>query len=214
MTDEHLKEFCRLIDAELARRELTGDLSLLAAGAAFEAWLAFEARILLERHRNHLGIAAMHWTANEYRKVDLGVWEGSDTIDVAMEFKLIHNNKNWRSKADEAWGDLFPDAASTKAALKPRLRGALVCVVGKVYDDPSAYPGQRSDLNAWEADLWRHLLSADPAGQAERAWTGTRFPIRDPSLSPSRTDHFVQLHLLLPSRPPTTRGAAGTSTSA
>ncbi len=192
---------CGLIDQELVRREQTRDVSVLAAGAAFESWLSFEARLLLERDRHLLHADSQGWwTANEYRKVDLGVWEDWNKLHMQVEFKLIHNNKNCFTKADEAWADLFPEPASAKSDLRPGVRASIVVLVGKNYLYKQAYPGQKGDLVAWEKGIWSHLLPTDgpDAGRVNRVWSGTRIPVRDHSLLPDRSDHFVQLHALMP----------------
>ena len=198
---DQIVALCELLDAELNQRETTGDVSVLAAGGAFEPWLSFESRILLERHASALGVGKNWWTANEHKKVDLSVWDETDVLRVAIEFKLAHNNKNWRHEADGVWEDLFP-TNKRKAALRPGQRASIVMVVGKVYDDPrnNDYPGQIYDLTAWEADFWSYLLQStgEYAGKTRRAWIGHRFPIKDPNLSSSRTDHFVQLNLVWP----------------
>ncbi len=200
MNLENATAFCRVIDAELARREKRGVLSLMAAGGSFEQWLSFESRIQLERHRSSLGVNDSWWTANEYRKIDLGVWDGDDLV-VAVEFKLVHNNKNWQAQVDSAWADLFPAGRSPKHRLRPQLRVAVLGVVGKVYPNPgSAYPGQRSDLAEWERELWNYAIPPDGDcyhGWVERAWQGPHHPIRSDALVAGH-DHFFQLNLLAP----------------
>lgn len=196
-------EFCEAIDSELALREQAGDLSLLAAGGSFEQWLSFEARIQLERNRERLGVEDSWWTANEFKKVDLGVWAGDGRLVVQMECKLVHNNKNWQAQVDSAWADLFPAGRSQKHRLQPRLRAAIVGVVGKVYDRPgSAYPGQCSDLAEWERELWKYAIPpVDDAyhGWVQRAWHGARHSLQSRALADG-PDHFFQLNLLAPMR--------------
>ena len=204
MDIENVERLCSLLEAELVRRERSRDLSMLAAGGAFEQWISFEARLVLEKNRNDLGIDDAFWTANEYKKVDLGVWEDWTTLHTAIEFKLIHNNKNWRAKVNSLWGDLFPAARSSKDRLGPCLRVSVVGVVGKVYQDDEAYPGQRPDLEDWEREMWSYALPSKGrySELVRRVWSSRRFEIRDPSLDPSRHDHFVQFHLLAPNTAP------------
>lgn len=131
------------------------------------------------------------------------IWDRDDRLVVQVEFKLVHNNKNWQSQVDSAWADLYPAARSAKARLHPRLRVAVVGVVGKVYANPeSGYPGECSDLDTWERELWSYTLP--PTGDQyfnwiERAWKGSRHPIRSSVLARGK-DHFFQLNLLAPTR--------------
>lgn len=121
------KKICTRLDEHLAEQQHARNaISTLAAGAAFEGWLAFETRLLVERNREELGLGGFaksgprFWTANEYRNIDFYVGDViHDAPVLALEFKLIHNNKNWSKKADEVWGDLFP-ARARKAELVPQ----------------------------------------------------------------------------------------------
>lgn len=196
MDSTALKTFCTLVDQELQRRKR--DLPLLVEGAAFELWLAFEARLVLEHNRHALGVDPEHWTANEFKKVDLGVWEGWENLVTAIEFKMIHNNKNWSNKVDQIWSDLRPERGSDKANLKPTLRASIAAVVGKVYQDPKAYPGQRRDLDKWEAEMWEYMLptAGQYRGWAARSWSGTRHVFAHDDLIEG-VPHFLQLHLIL-----------------
>ena len=75
--NEFAKKICTRRDEHLAEQQHTRQtISILAAGAAFEAWLAFETRLLAERGREDLGLGGFtedatgkpvprFWTANE-----------------------------------------------------------------------------------------------------------------------------------------------------
>ncbi len=208
-------QFGRLLDDHLAEQETSRQaVSRFASGAAFEAWLSFEARLLLESYRAELSLAGLtmdrfqepvdrYWIANEHAKVDLGVLDVGDesrTWEIALEFKIIHNNKNWKSKCDEIWGDLLPRAGAPKASIIPRRgRYAIVAVVGKVYRDPGPY-GWRPDLADWERELWQYLLpeSGEYAGMLLRLWQGRRFTLADCWLVKDAPS-FCELHVLAPS---------------
>ena len=214
-TSTFASELGRLLDEHLAEQEAARQaVSRLASGAAFEAWLSFEARLLMESHRAELSLAGLtmdrhnepvdrYWIANEHAKVDVGVLDVADEHgewEIALEFKIIHNNKNWRSKCDEIWGDLLPGVGTTKAGILPRRgRYAVVAVVGKVYRDPGPY-GWRPDLDVWERELWQYLLpeSGEYAGRLRRFWQGRRFNLGDCWLV-KNAPHFCELHVLAPS---------------
>jgi len=205
-------DICGRLDEHLATEQrLRSAVDLLASGAAFEAWLAFEARLLAEGARNELGLAELtkdphgapvprYWMANEYCKIDFYIGDVRDNAAVlALEFKLIHNNKNWKHKSDEVWADLFP-MRGTKVEIAPRLgRLAVVGVIGKVYRDPTRYPGQVEALAEWEREVEAHLLP-EPGREGRRAvrtWSGQRFELSDPWLEVGHR-HSFQLHLLVP----------------
>lgn len=191
--DDFAKRVGALLQDHLAGQEAArGAVSLLAGGAAFELWLAFETRLILEVNRERLGLdeqcdhngrrVPRYWIGNEYHKVDLGITDvWTDEWVAALEFKLIHNNKNWKHQVDGVWRDLFPDPGTPKATLKPSLgRLAVVGVVGKVYWEPG-YPAQKPDLAAWQREMWAYLMppEGEPyAGSVQCLWEGRAFPIR------------------------------------
>jgi hypothetical protein len=211
-SDLLIRDVAELLDDHLHTQEANRSaLSRLAAGAAFEAWLSFETRLLMEQHRGALGLdeqivdrhgERVHrfFITNEYRKVDLGILdvrEHEGRWDLAIEFKIVHNNKNWRQKCDEVWADLLPVAGTVKSEIQPaRGRYAIVAVVGKVYRDPGPY-GWRSDLAAWEREAWDYMLpnSGEYAGRVTRVCSSQRFPISDPSFRQSEPS-FCELHVL------------------
>lgn len=171
-------------------------ISRLASGAAFEAWLSFEMRLMLEARRTEFGLDDRCFIANEYRKVDLSITTEEDWL-LCVEFKLIHNNKNWRTQCASVVKDLWPRPGTPKHEIEPMIgRLAALVVVGKVYRDPRGYPGQRGDLEAWESEMWSHLLREE--AQIDRVWrsqrlliTGERLLVEDPGVK-----HFCEVHLL------------------
>ncbi len=220
-------ELCKMLDAALVEREKTDHaVSVLAGGAAFELWLAFEARILVEspQGRKRLGLEGeakdpsfpeRFWTGNEVEKFDLYVGDCDDPEDcaLAVEFKLVHNNKNWQSKVDEVWADLFREPGSAKHRHRSKVRG-IVALVGKTYaTHTEEYPGQRSDLAAWEKEVWAWAEASYEGARMERRWSGTRIKLdRNASrwLDGSHEDHWFQLHLVCDAAvPPEAAGAVG-----
>jgi hypothetical protein len=202
MLEEHLAE------QEASRRAV----SRMATGAAFEGWLAFETRLQMEVHRDRLHLNGDHqdshgheidryWIGNEYNKVDLGVLDYDADIDnwvLALEFKLITNNKNWRKKCDDVWADLDPKRHSKKGKIKPRLgRFAMVAMMGKVFREAGPY-SWRKDIKAWEGELWEYMLptSGPEKGKVHQVWKSRRFELQDRWLSAESNAHFLELHLL------------------
>jgi hypothetical protein len=205
----------RLLDEHLALREREHrTVASLAVGSAFEAWLAFEARLLWERNRESLGLTERYeasegyvvhryWLANEHKKIDLFIGDhgASDPAEChsTFEFKLIANNKNCNAQADGVWRDLFP-TRTVKTEVRPvHGRFAVVGLLGKVYhSENSGYPGERRDLEVWESELERYLLPEHGwEGQhVARVWKGRRHAIEHEWLREG-PGHFFQLHLLV-----------------
>ena len=213
-----LETLAQLVDDRLAAGEAErGLVSRLVAGGAFEAWLSFEARLLAEENRESLQLEgrlarwrggdaiSRYYFANEYHKVDLFIGElnssepHADICIAAIEFKLIHNNKNWKKQADGVWVDLFP-SREVKAALRPKLgRAALVGFVAKRHREGVNYPVVRSTFGDWETEVREYLLGDDgwDGRYIDRVWSGRRFPVTDDWLDKSASS-FFQLHLLIP----------------
>jgi hypothetical protein len=201
----------RILEDRLDQGGKSAELvSSLASGAAFEAWLSFEARLLLEQHREEFGLADIiqdsdgtpvprYYFANEWRKVDLCVSEYRpeapelDSCLTTIEFKLIHNNKNWPTKLTEVHEDLFP-SGRTKAAMVPSIgRLSVVGLVGKVYRNPAGYPGHFQNIAQWECDIMAALSGPQVLGR--QLWLGRRFPIHDPWLDGAVPNFFRLLAL-------------------
>ncbi|HET9236144.1 MAG TPA: hypothetical protein VFO10_02765 [Oligoflexus sp.] len=192
-------------------------ISRIAAGAAFESWLSIETRLAIEENRVELQLDSIienhghsHFrfgVDNELAKVDLGIVEYSskpmnwDWL-LALEFKLLHNNKNWPKQCAGIFSDIFPDPSSKKAEIMPRMgRFAIVGVVGKVYlEFAGGYPGQRSDLEEWEKEVWSHLYSlTDSFGNKLKSlWSSHKFRLdgSDFLVKPTDVQHFFQFHII------------------
>ena len=67
----------------------------------------------------------MWWITCEHKKVDMWLANRAETAAVAIEFKAIHNNKNFRSKVCEVRYDLS-DAKVTPATRAPVVRYAII----------------------------------------------------------------------------------------
>ena len=99
-------------------RERSETVKYLAVSAASEAWFAAEAAALMNRRRNEIGVAGLSDTSSacnaprrliilERGKVDLSIIDiEQKEKDYAFEFKLLHNNKNYRSKIAELKRDV------------------------------------------------------------------------------------------------------------
>lgn len=178
------------------------DLERLAAGAAFEQWFSFEARLALQADRARLGLSdERYWFANEYRKIDLYIGDRvqGDRCHAAIEFKLIYNNKNWMTQCDRIWGDLYP-ARGKKAQVVAEASHliSVAVVVGKTYPEEVNYPSRERDISAWRQKMEDYLL---PKGgwrgdTVERGWRSTeRFlPEAPPCLA--NDSRFVELWVL------------------
>lgn len=162
-----------LVDGLLAARAARpGFVRELLAGAAFEMWLSFETRFALADRAgwHQLGLDALEtdgrhlWIGNEYGKVDLGLVTYADAgflTDerwvLAVEFKVVYNNKNFEDQLAAIAADLRP-TRSTKAAIGARL--AVVSVVR--FDNPD----NRYQRAADRAMTWDHM--ADRVGELGR----------------------------------------------
>jgi hypothetical protein len=208
-----------MVDAHLrAREKQKGTVSLLATGAAFESWLSFEARLLLERERTRLGLTSDHcWIGNEYKKVDLGIIQYDDTRTwaherwfAAIEFKMVYNNKNWKSQCDAAWNDLFPPARTAKQGLKFAPDGgriAFIVIVRREYADGDPYQRKNDRRPAWHAEVKKYMLR--PGGPYKRdaarlqEWEGRRIRLKSNMLSkdgPGRPKNYLQLWTIVSPR--------------
>lgn len=179
------------VDRQLASR---GVVSELASGAAFEIWLAVETRLCFECIRGELGVSNSLWTANEYpAKIDLSINDGTN-VEVALEFKLIYNNKNWRSQVTAAHGELSPLPGTPKAEWTAHSsRWAVVGLIGKVYQPGygEGYAGPVRNIGTWERDVLAAL--SPPGGGIQQAWAGRRHPVNHRWLDP-QTLNFFQLY--------------------
>lgn len=199
-----IKTMLDALDGQLVRR---GVLPELCSGAAFEGWLAFEARLCFEEMREQLGVADSLWTANEYPyKTDLSIYDG-DEILAALEFKLIYNNKNWRTQLRGVQSDLHPARHTRKARIPKDARWGIVGLVGKLYQKGygAGYRQPVPHLQSWEEKVWERLLP--DGGDIQEVWIGKRHEIAHRWLTEDGS-HFFQLHAL------TLRGKTARSSSA
>ena len=166
-------------------------LHTLSTGASFEQWFAFESRVALERQRKRLAQIDTRlleqtksvivgtevdkiYFDNESGKVDLivgmvGVDEDEyfhpvDGDSLAFEFKLIHNNKNWRGRCESLWNDILAPPRGKLSQHIPRDQrfGVLVEVFhcfaeSLIKKEPWWHPGQIDDLQKWRKD-WKGYL--------------------------------------------------------
>lgn len=98
--------------SDLSKRlvERKDELAALAVMASLEHWLQFEAAAMVATDRERYGVDGgtadlPDWlVAAERAKLDLWISEGS--VATVVEFKVIHNNKNFWSKIREVRSDL------------------------------------------------------------------------------------------------------------
>lgn len=168
MTNEKAREredaiaavILRLTETHLRARERDGGVvSTVALGSSFEGWLAVEVRLAIEQGLGELAqvIGAPRediWTATEWpQKVDLSVGTTSEPL-IAVEMKVVHNNKNDEAQCDAVWDDLLPHRAAKKRLVRPM---AIVATVWKRYAAPMPwYSKSRRDEH--EAKEWRQSV--------------------------------------------------------
>ncbi|WP_147448743.1 hypothetical protein [Corallococcus terminator] len=196
---EFVQGICAALDQHLHRQEQERDaLSILASGAAFEAWLAFEARLALESSPGVLPVDRFS-VENERGKSDVYIsdWKtGSDTCHALIEFKLVYNNKNWGTQVQSVFNDLYP-TRTEKRLLSPTVpRVALVGLIGKLYLEGGRYPGPRHDIKEWEREVFTALEGGRGHG-AELVWSGRRMALQHEWLDPNFAS-FFQLHAFTP----------------
>ena len=127
-----------------------------------------------------------------------------EEIEIGVEFKLIHNNKNWRDKVREVHRDLHP-SKPPKSKLRSRLGWlAVVGFIGKQYAGKPcwSYPKVDQDVATWEKKVLTSLYQERTgAGQrvvpATRTAAGRRHPFQSDELT-LNGPHFFQLRVLKP----------------
>lgn len=112
----------KLLAAHLAERKDV--VRFLAVTAAMERWVQFEAAALIDQNRDALGIGGEFatglprwWIACEHKRRDLWLRDQGDPHvhveggGVGVEFKAVHNNKNYVNRVASIRADLTTDAA-------------------------------------------------------------------------------------------------------
>ncbi len=102
-------------------RSRSAEVRSLAVMGAMEHWMQFEAAALVDLNRTPLGIDGRKpdgqprfWVACEPSKVDL--WIEGEKRATAVEFKMVHNNKNLRAHVVGLRRDLDPGGAKKTPA--------------------------------------------------------------------------------------------------
>jgi len=120
-------------------------LSSIAVTAAPEHWLSLEAAALLDTNRVHFGLGdaldhrqnVPRWLiAAERKKVDLWIEDqGNGEPPHAIEFKVVHNNKNAYQKIWEIRRDLCKVIPNTERIDQVIRWGVVMLVFHHFYDD-------------------------------------------------------------------------------
>jgi hypothetical protein len=134
------KKFFSLLADHLEKR--SDNVAHLTTMAAIERWVQFEGAALLSSSagRTECGITGgtstdpRWWVVCEYKTVDLLVQGPRATV--AIEFKAVHNNKNFRNKVREIRWDLSKPLDSR---LDVDQRSAIAVVAYARYHDSDRY---------------------------------------------------------------------------
>ncbi len=211
------------------RKDNENALSIIAAGASFEQWMSFESRLALENSRVELpnnevinmteeiiskskSKIPRYWIENEHGKVDLLIGQclGNsangdeyfwDDGKIAFEFKIIHNNKNWRGKVGSIWIDLCdpPPGKLTKSLERGR-RFGIVAIVFKTYPtwitEEGGYPGQIREENKdkWITEMKKYIMKCDQNKRLNIVQESCPINIEDPFLV--GTNNTITFYLL------------------
>jgi len=123
MTPEHMNAFFDdLVSHFRSRAEQVRSLAVMVAN---EHWFQMESAALLDQKREKYGIGGGPartpdwWIACEYKSVDLWIQKQDDSRGVAIEFKAVHNNKNFWDKIKGIRKDL------SKEKKIPPIKGAV-----------------------------------------------------------------------------------------
>lgn len=226
---EFARNCFEIILSHFKKREEDKALSIIVPGASFEQWMSFEARLALENSRDSLVINKVidmteeiisetnsqiprYWTKNEHGKVDLligqcwGYTENGekyywDEGKIAFEFKIIHNNKNWRGKVESIWIDLCdPPWGKLTNKLELENRYAIVAVIFKTYPawitNAGGYPGQIPEENKkeWTYQMETYLNECDQNKKLNIIKRSKPIIINDPFLI--GTNNTITFYLL------------------
>jgi hypothetical protein len=178
------------------------DVRALAVMAAMEHWIQFEAAALVDRNRKALGIGGVrnedgtpaYWVACEPSKVDL--WIEGDDEALAIEFKVVHNNKNLYTKVSELRRDLATSKAVPNTEVPVRRVGVIlsVCVqymppYGRRYPVLRASPKDAALADEeFEAEVVKALADSDPWYQGRASLSVVKGPAEIADL---RQAHYV-----------------------
>lgn len=154
-------------------RKRSQDITQIATMAAIEHWVQFEAAAFLARRdsREKYGIGGGKqnepdwWLTCEYKKIDLYV-EGLDSSH-AIEFKAVHNNKNFYTKVLEARRDLEKHLAPEVG----RPHSAVIAIVSHaLYANNSRYKPLRETPrgNELKAEPFKELFKTELASTDPR----------------------------------------------
>jgi hypothetical protein len=137
--------FTELLLAHLKKDERQRILKSIIVSAAPELWLSLESAALLDINRDHFGLGGQldersnvpRWLiAAERRKVDIWVENKyDDKASTAIEFKVVHNNKNAYYKIWEIRKDLVKQIPRTSPGERIERWGIVLLSYSRFYSD-------------------------------------------------------------------------------
>jgi hypothetical protein len=137
--------FTELLLAHLKKDERQRILKSIIVSVAPELWLSLESAALLDINREHFGLGGQfdersnvpRWLiAAERRKVDIWIEDSySEEASTAIEFKVVHNNKNAHSKIREIRKDLAKQIPHTTPDDHIERWGIVLLTYSRFYGD-------------------------------------------------------------------------------
>lgn len=192
--------FTELLLTHLQQEERQRILKSIVVSVAPELWLSLESAALLDINREHFGLGGQlderddyrpshisvprcnvpRWLiAAERRKVDIWVEDSyGEEASTAIEFKVVHNNKNAHSKIREIRNDLVKQIPRTSPDERIERWGIVLLSYSRFYSDQQgnysygkfdscqafldAFENGLNDNNEWYADAPELELEMKP----------------------------------------------------
>lgn len=165
--------FFDFLVTHLQQEERRRILASIAVTTAPELWLSLEAAALLDVHRDQFDLGeplserpnVPRWlVAAERKKVDIWVEDQlGQQAPHALEFKVVHNNKNAYQKVYEIRSDLEKVIPNTDWNEHANRWGIVLLVFHNFYDDQSGGYARHRDFTDCQAMLeaFKHALQDD-----------------------------------------------------
>ncbi|EPL10473.1 hypothetical protein [Pseudomonas sp. CF161] len=208
--------FVDLLLAHLQQQERQRVLKSIVVTVAPELWLSLEAAALLDIHRDLLGLGGQldervdyrlssdlaartnvpRWLiAAERRKVDIWVEDSyAEQPSTALEFKVVHNNKNTYDKIWQIRNDLAKAIPRTSPQERIERWGIVLLTYSRFYSDQQGgYSYGKFDSCQAFLDAFRHGLN-DPDPWYEGA------PQLELVMAPTKVTDLEDAHYIEPGK--------------